>query len=199
MNLPNRLTILRVCLVPLILLFMLPLPHLSIFVAWNTFILSWGQLAAFVLFGIASLTDFYDGKIARDQNLVTNFGKFLDPIADKMLVVSVLIAFVQLNRVSALVPIIVIIREFIVTGVRLMASDKGVVIAASNLGKAKTVSQIIAILFLLLEYTLKILTSGIFNPNWITMTGDLAMAAAVILTLVSGADYLKKNISYLSQ
>lgn len=198
MNLPNRLTILRVCLVPLILLFMLPLPQTAFFADWNTFILSWGQVVAFVLFGIASLTDLYDGKIARERNLVTNFGKFLDPIADKMLVVSVLIAFVQLSRISALVPIIVIIREFIVTGVRLLASDKGVVIAASNLGKAKTVSQIVAILLLLLEYVLKFMTSGLFDPRWIMVTSDLAMAVAVILTLVSGIDYLKKNISYLS-
>ncbi|HAL73748.1 MAG TPA: CDP-diacylglycerol--glycerol-3-phosphate 3-phosphatidyltransferase [Clostridiales bacterium] len=199
MNLPNRLTILRVCLVPLILLFMLPLTAWPIFDAWNSFISGWGQLVAFVLFGLASLTDLYDGKIARERNLVTNFGKFLDPIADKMLVVSVLIAFVQINRISALVPIIVIIREFIVTGIRLLASDKGVVIAASNLGKAKTVSQIVAILIMLLEKVLQWLTAGFLNPVWINMLGDAAMTVAVILTLVSGFDYLKKNISYLSQ
>jgi len=199
LNLPNRLTILRICLVPLILLFLLPLPAWPLFYAWNGFIFDWGHLVAFVLFGLASLTDLYDGKIARERNLVTNFGKFLDPIADKMLVVSVLIAFVQISRINALVPIIVIIREFIVTGVRLLASDKGVVIAASNLGKAKTVSQIVAILIILLEKSLQWLTAGILNPIWISMTGDAAMAVAVILTLVSGFDYLKKNISYLRQ
>lgn len=199
MNLPNRLTLLRICLVPLILLFMLPLPNTNLFLGWNTFISSWGQLVALLLFSIASLTDYYDGKIAREQNLITNFGKFLDPIADKMLVVSVLIAFVQTSRISALVPIIVIIREFIVTGVRLMASEKGVVIAASNLGKAKTVSQIVAILLLLMENAIKLLTAGLFDPKWVMAAGDLAMAVSVVLTLVSGFDYLKKNISYLSQ
>ena len=130
---------------------MLPLPQLGLFEKWNEFISFYGQIVALLLFAIASLTDFFDGKIARERNLVTNFGKFLDPIADKLLVISVLIAFVQLNRISALIPIIVIIREFIVTGIRLMASDKGVVIAASNLGKAKTVSQIVAILIIMVE------------------------------------------------
>lgn len=184
---------------PLILLFILPLPEWPVFNVWNEFIAEWGQLVAFVLFGLASLTDLYDGKIARERNLVTNFGKFLDPIADKMLVVSVLIAFVQISRISALVPIIVIIREFIVTGIRLLASDKGIVIAASNLGKAKTVSQIVAILMILIEKSIQWLTSGFLNPLWISVPGDTAMAVAVILTLVSGVDYLKKNISYLSQ
>ncbi len=199
MNLPNRLTLSRILLVPLILLFLLPLPSIDAFVAWNRFIDTYGQLIAMILFAIASLTDLFDGKIARKHNLVTNLGKFLDPIADKMLVTSVLIAFVQLNRMSALFAIIVIIREFIVTGIRLVASDKGVVIAASNLGKAKTVSQVVAILIILGEKTIYFLSGHLVPIEWISRLGDFAMLVAVVLTLISGIDYLKKNLSYLKE
>lgn len=199
MNLPNRLTLARILLVPLILIFILPLPQLAIFQSWNVFIGQYGQLVALLLFAIASLTDLFDGKIARSRNLVTNLGKFLDPIADKMLVISVMIALVQISRLNALVAIIVIIREFIVTGVRLVASDKGVVISASNLGKAKTVSQLIAVMIMLGEQTLILLFGSFIPPDWITLIGDFAMLVAVILTLVSGFDYLKKNLSYLKE
>lgn len=199
MNLPNKLTLFRVYLVPVILLFMLPLPAVEAFSGWNRFIGQYGFLIAFFIFAVASITDYYDGKIARKQNLITNFGKFLDPIADKMLVISVLIALVQLNRLNAVVAIIVIIREFIVTGVRLLASDKGVVISASNLGKAKTVTQIIAILIILAEKTLFWIFGAFIPMIWITRLGDLAMLVAVVMTVVSGIDYLKKNLSYLKE
>ena len=199
MNLPNKLTLLRIFLVPVILIFMLPLPATDVFLVWNQFIDKFGLLFAFFIFALASLTDYYDGKIARKQNLITNFGKFLDPIADKMLVVSVLIALVQLNRLNALVAIIVIIREFIVTGIRLLASDKGVVISASNLGKAKTVTQIVAILVILAEKTLFYLLGSFIPMVWITRLGDLAMFVAVAMTIISGFDYLKKNLSYLKE
>lgn len=199
MNLPNKLTLLRIYLVPVILIFMLPLPAIDVFLAWNQFIDKFGLLVAFFIFALASLTDYYDGKIARQHNLITNFGKFLDPIADKMLVVSVLIALVQLNRLNAVVAIIVIIREFIVTGIRLLASDKGIVISASNLGKAKTVTQIIAILVILAEKTLFYLLGSFIPMVWITRLGDLAMFIAVVMTIISGFDYLKKNLSYLKE
>lgn len=199
MNLPNKLTIARILLVPLILLFILPLPAWTPFAGWNAFINQYGQLVAMFLFAIASLTDMYDGRIARSRNLVTNLGKFLDPIADKMLVISVLIALVQLNRISAITAIIIIIREFIVTGIRLVASDKGVVIAASNLGKAKTVTQIIAILLMLGENTLHLIFGSFIPMEWIKGLGDFAMFVAVMMTIVSGIDYMKKNRSFLKE
>jgi CDP-diacylglycerol---glycerol-3-phosphate 3-phosphatidyltransferase len=198
-NLPNRLTLARILLVPLILLFLLPLPAAAPFAAWNRFIGQYGQLIAFFLFAAAALTDLFDGKIARRRNLITNLGKFLDPIADKMLVIAVLIALVQLGRLNALIAIIVIIREFTVTGIRLAASDKGVVIAASKLGKAKTVSQIIAVLIMLGEKTLIWLTGAFLAPEWITGAGDLAMLVSLLLTVVSGYDYVRKNLSYLKE
>jgi CDP-diacylglycerol--glycerol-3-phosphate 3-phosphatidyltransferase len=186
-NLPNRITVLRILLVPLILLFMLPMPQLGIFTGWNQFISKSGNLIAFALFALASLTDLIDGHVARKLKLVSNLGKFLDPIADKLLVVSVLIALAQQGRLNALPLIIIIFREFMVTGIRLAASDKGVVIAASNLAKVKTVSQIIAILIILGE------------RFWWSWLGDAAMMIAVVLTLISGIDYLWKNRSFLNE
>jgi CDP-diacylglycerol--glycerol-3-phosphate 3-phosphatidyltransferase len=196
LNLPNKLTIARIALVPVILLFLLPWPQLEVFSGWNRFLSDHGHLVALFFFVIAALTDLYDGKIARKRNLVTNFGKFLDPIADKLLVIAVMIALVQLGRLNALVPIIVILREFIVTGVRLMASEKGVVVAASKLGKTKTVTQIIALILILLEKTLVSIWEPCLPTSWIFLFSDLVMLVAIILTLISGLDYLLKNISY---
>lgn len=197
MNLPNKLTIIRIMMVPLILLFLLPLPPLFDGIAkWNQFVLEKGSIVALVLFSLASLTDYFDGVIARRQNLITKLGKFLDPIADKMLVISVLIALVQIGRLSAIVAIVVIIREFFITGIRLMASDRGVVIAANNLGKAKTVSQIVAILFILAEPILFWLSASFLDQVWIIRTGDLIIWISVILTLLSGINYIRQNIKY---
>jgi CDP-diacylglycerol--glycerol-3-phosphate 3-phosphatidyltransferase len=200
MNLPNKLTMLRIFLVPFVLVFMLPIPFdATIFTGWNHFVGTYGQILAIIVFVIASLTDMLDGAIARSRNLVTNLGKFLDPIADKMLVISVLIALVQLGRIHAVVAVIIIMREFTVTGIRLLASDHGVVIAASNLGKAKTVSQIIAISIMMLEnlviIALQPMVPGI--ETWLHWIGDAAMFVAVLMTLISGYDYLKKNFSFL--
>lgn len=199
MNLPNRLTVLRIMLIPLILLFLLPLPAGSMTAGWNVFILSYGRIAALVLFSIASLTDLADGRIARKRNLVTTLGKFLDPIADKILVVSVLIALIQTGRLPALIAIIVIIREFVITGLRLIAIDKGIVIAAGKLGKAKTVSQIVAILIVLAEPLLVMVLGSWIPAIWFTRLGDLAMLTAVILTLVSGYQYLRNGLTYLKE
>ena len=197
MNLPNKLTLIRICMVPLILVFLLPLPELtSGFSSWNQFMLEYGRIFALFLFIIASLTDYFDGVIARKHNMVTNLGKFLDPIADKMLVISVFIALIQTGRVSALVSIVVIIREFFITGIRLMASDKGVVIAANNLGKAKTISQIVAIIYILSEPLLFLITQSFLELRWITTAGDVIVWLSVVLTLVSGINYIRQNLIY---
>jgi CDP-diacylglycerol--glycerol-3-phosphate 3-phosphatidyltransferase/cardiolipin synthase len=179
---------------------MLPIPsQSSAFAGWNAFIGSYGQIAALIVFVAASLTDMLDGAIARSQNLVTNLGKFLDPIADKMLVISVLIALVQRGRIHALVAIIIIIREFMVTGIRLLASDHGVVIAANQLGKLKTVTQIVAISLMMIEGIIV----GVFQNAAPALAGqvhwiaDLAMLVAVIMTIISGYDYIQKNFKYL--
>lgn len=138
MNLPNKLTIARVIMIPLFLICL----YLNI---------GCGKYIAVGIFIIASLTDLLDGKIARKYNLVTNFGKFMDPLADKLLVCSALIALVDLNRIAAWIVIIIIAREFIISGFRLVASDNGVVIAASYWGKFKTAFQMITIIMLVLN------------------------------------------------
>ena len=139
MNLPNKLTVLRVIMVPVFLVFLLG----DFFPAAK-----WVALALFIL---ASLTDFLDGYLARKMDLVTNFGKFMDPLADKLLVCSALIALIEMNRIAAWVVIVIIGREFIISGFRLVASDNGVVIAASYWGKFKTVSHMSMIILLILD------------------------------------------------
>lgn len=200
MNLPNKLTLLRIILVPFILIFLIPVPFLTgVFADWNRFVIQYGHYPAAILFVIASFTDMLDGRIARSRGLVTNLGKFLDPIADKMLVISVLIVLVQQARINPVIAIIIIIREFVVTGIRLIASDRGKVIAASNLGKTKTVLQIIAITYMMLEKTIIALTETFINQNIVHTVGNIAMAAAVVLTIYSGYDYVIKNTSFLKE
>lgn len=181
-------------MIPIILFFMLPLPFEAA-AAWNQFILSWGMLVAAAVFGIASYTDYLDGHIARKQNLITNLGKFLDPIADKLLVVAVFIALVERGRISTLIPVIILLREFAVTGIRLLAASDGRVIAASNMGKAKTVTQIVAILMIQVMMGVQ---------HWIGDTqvwvvgnalANIALLICVVLTIVSGWDYYAKNKS----
>ena len=140
MNLPNKLTILRVLLIPFFVFFLL------VPVAGDA-----SRYIALVIFIVASLTDLADGKIARKYNLVTNFGKFMDPLADKLLVCSALICFVEMDLLPAWIVIIIISREFIISGFRLVASDNGVVIAASYWGKFKTTSQMIMIVLLIAQ------------------------------------------------
>lgn len=192
MNLPTKLTILRIILIPIILFFMLPLPFEGAS-AWNQFILSWGMIVAAAIFGLASYTDFLDGHIARKQNLITNLGKFLDPIADKLLVIAVLIALVERGRISTVVPVIILLREFAVTGIRLLAATDGRVIAASNIGKAKTVSQIVAILMIQIMMGVQhwIGTTTIWTVG--NTIANFALVICVILTIVSGWDYYAKN------
>ena len=136
MNLPNKLTLLRVILIPFFIFFLL-----------NNSFGKLGFWIALAIFCVASFTDFLDGQIARKYNLVTNFGKFMDPLADKLLVCSALICFIELGILPAWMVIIIIAREFIISGFRLIASDNGVVIAASWWGKTKTVSQMVMIIY----------------------------------------------------
>ena len=169
MNLPNKLTMFRVILIPFFVVFLL----VDITPADN-----WIALAIFI---VASLTDMLDGMIARKYNLVTNFGKFMDPLADKLLVCSALICLVELEKIPAWVVIIIIAREFIISGFRLIASDNGVVIAASYYGKFKTTFQILMICLMIAD---------IEAISTLTM---VVMWIAVILTVVSLIDYLVKN------
>jgi len=207
MNTPNKLSMLRIFLVPFVLLFLLPV-HIFSFepAAWNQFIADYGRIFAGIVFVIASLTDFADGKIARKYNLITNLGKFLDSLADKMLVISVLIAFVDLGRISSVFVIIIVIREFMVTGIRLIASEKGVVMAAAMIGKIKTTTQMTAIIYILFEQLLQMIFVRLL-PTYaasqisgiITGIGDVLFMISVIMTIISGLDYLIKNIHYFKE
>ena len=171
MNLPNKLTVLRVCMVPVFVFLML----------WDG-LGSAGKYAAAVIFILASMTDWLDGYLARKNNLVTDFGKFMDPIADKLLVGSALICLVEQGALAAWIVSIIIGREFIISGFRLVASDKGVVIAASYWGKFKTVFQMIMVILLILDL------GGIFST-----IAQITVWISLILTVVSLVDYLKKN------
>lgn len=172
MNLPNKLTILRTIMIPVFLIF-LYIPGLGMT----------GDVLAAAIFVLASFTDLLDGKIARKYNLVTNFGKFMDPLADKLLVCSALIALVDLNRIPAWVVIIIIAREFIISGFRLIASDNGVVIAASYWGKFKTTFQMIMIILLILN----------IDYPYINIINMVIMYIALALTIISLLDYIIKN------
>ena len=169
MNLPNKLTILRVILIPFFVVFML----FDITGAADKWI-------ALVIFCVASLTDMLDGKIARKYNLVTNFGKFMDPLADKLLVCTALICLTSMNRLNVIVVLVIIAREFIISGFRLVASDNGIVIAASYWGKFKTVSQMALII--------------VWN-----VVGTVLTWVALLLTVVSLIDYIAKNKQVLTQ
>lgn len=177
MNLPNKLTTARVVLIPFFVFFLLVQggENLSF------------RYAAAAIFIIASLTDFLDGKIARKYNLVTNFGKFMDPLADKLLVCSALICLVELKQLPAWMVIIIISREFIISGFRLIASDNGVVIAASYWGKFKTTFQMIAVILL------------IVNIAALSVIADICVWIALALTVISLVDYVKKNYKVLTE
>lgn len=192
MNTPNKLTVLRMILVPFFVASLLAgdsLPH--------------HNLIALVIFAAASYTDHLDGKIARSRNLVTTFGKFMDPLADKIMVISALVCFVSQGLANVWLVLLIIFREFMVTSVRLVAADTGVVVAANNWGKAKTVSQIIAILAILfLQYLLELVSIGVLpaftvfggDPAaWFTFFGNLLLLVTTALALLSGLIYLIQN------
>jgi CDP-diacylglycerol--glycerol-3-phosphate 3-phosphatidyltransferase len=182
-NLPNKLTILRIILIPVILILLLPVYSGKMLLPYSVEV---SRTAAAVIFVLAALTDMLDGAIARKRNCVTTFGKFLDPIADKLLVISSLIALVQLGEVSAWAVVIIIAREFIVTGIRILAANDGVVIAASGPAKIKTFSQMAAILLILIN-------NFPFSLFIDVPIGQILLWIAVILTIYSGYYYLKAN------
>lgn len=175
MNLPNKLTVLRVCMVPIFVIFML----------WEN-LGTTGRYIAALIFILASMTDWLDGYLARKNNLVTDFGKFMDPIADKLLVCSAMICLVEQGMLASWMVIVIIGREFIISGFRLVASDKGTVIAASYWGKFKTVFQMIMVIMLILNL------GGVWNT-----IAQVITWIALILTVVSLVDYLKKNWNVL--
>ena len=175
MNLPNTLTTIRMILIVPFVMIMQIAPDGN------------GRFAALAIFIIASMTDFLDGYIARKNHLVTNFGKFMDPLADKLLVSAAMICLVSMDRLPAWMVIVIISREFAISGFRLIAADNGIVIAASWWGKFKTVSQMIMIILLIANL------GGIF-----TILEKIFMWVALILTVVSLADYIWKNKKVLS-
>lgn len=192
MNLPNKLTLSRVIMVPFFVVFILLVPKFLYF--------KWIALAIFI---IASLTDLLDGKIARKYNLVTNFGKFTDPLADKLLVCSALIAMSSLGVIPAWITIVIIAREFIISGFRLIAAEKGVVIAASMWGKWKTTFQMVMLCVQMVVMDQYVSVNGnnaadglyVVTPFYqvLMMIGSITMYIALILTVVSLIDYLLKN------
>lgn len=177
MNLPNKLTVLRMIMVPFFVASML--------MTEGWFADKWISL---ILFCVASLTDMLDGKIARKYNLVTNFGKFMDPLADKLLVCSAMICMIDSGKLTAWFVIIAIAREFIISGFRLVASDNGIVIAASYWGKLKTVSQMAMIILLIADL------GGVFS-----VLGEILIWVSLALTVISLADYVAKNKQVLTQ
>lgn len=188
MNLPNKITVSRIFLIPLILIIL-------------TIDFNWGeinignnslpvtQLVAGIIFIFASITDWLDGYIARKYNLITNMGKFLDPLADKLLVSAAFIMLIELQIAPAWIIIVIISREFAITGFRLVASGEGVVLAASSMGKLKTVSQILAVILLMLNN---------FPFSYTNIPFDMIMLyIALIFTVWSGIDYFVKNWSVM--
>ena len=177
MNLPNKLTTLRVIMIPFFVFFLL----------WQNGENRTFRMIALALFIIASLTDLLDGKIARKYNLVTNFGKFMDPLADKLLVCSAMICMIETKKLAAWFVIVIIAREFIISGFRLIASDNGVVIAASYWGKFKTTFQMVSVVLLILDI-----------PALAFVT-TICVWIALLLTIVSLVDYIYKNHKILTE
>ena len=173
MNLPNKLTIFRCILI----------------VPFVALLLNGYDLIATIIFIIASLTDLLDGKIARKYNLVTNFGKFMDPLADKLLVCSALICLIEMGRLDAWIVCIIIAREFIISGFRLIASDNGIVIAASYWGKFKTTFQMIMVVVLMLN----------IQNDIMTILGQILIWVSLALTIISLIDYVAKNLDVLKE
>ena len=191
MNLPNKLTVARIIMVPFFVVFLVnvTIPH--------------HFLIAGLIFALASFTYLLDGKIARKRNLVTNFGKFLDPLADKILVISALVCFVNLGLAELWFVLIIIAREFMVTSIRLIAVNTGEVIAANIWGKAKTVSQMVAIVgILIMQYLQELInlsvmpsfTVGQFSSSTVFwFAGNVLVGISTLFTIISGAIYLKQN------
>jgi len=178
MNLANKITMLRILMIPIFMILMLvKFPY--------------HMEAALVMFLIASLTDKLDGYLARKYNMITDFGKFMDPLADKLLITGAFVVFIQLGRIEAWIVFIILAREFAVTGLRSLAAAQNIIIAASKYGKIKTVTQIIAIVILFL---------GNYPFSLINLPMDIIMVyAALIITILSGYDYFSKNIQVIKK
>lgn len=176
MNLPNKLTVLRVIMVPFFVAFLM--------IGWGGAANKWIALG---IFAVASFTDYLDGQIARKYHLVTNFGKFMDPLADKLLVCSAMICFVELGKLPAWIAIIIIGREFIISGFRLIAAENGIVIAANYWGKFKTVSQMVMTLLLIADL------GGFFDT-----LAQVFIWLSLILTVISLMTYIMQNRQVLS-
>ena len=182
MNLPNKLATLRMILIiPFVII-------LGIALSTNNSTLSiFMRIFACIIFVGASITDYYDGQIARKYNLITNFGKFMDPLADKLLVCSALICLIQLKRIDAIIVTVIISREFIISGCRLVASDSGIVIAAGIWGKIKTVSQMLCICLLIMDI------------DTLSNFTNIMIYVMLALTIISLIDYIVKNYKVLSK
>ena len=181
MNLANKLTIMRAVAVPPFVFFLL-----------TDLCGAAGDWIALAIFIVAAFTDLFDGRLARKYNIVTNFGKFMDPLADKLLVCSALICLVYLDRLAPWIAIIIIAREFIISGFRLIASDQGIVIAASWWGKIKTVIQMVMIGFLIGNVQ-KPIEIGSLKIPFFTVTSQILVWVALALTVISLVDYMYKN------
>lgn len=193
MNLPNKLTIFRIILIPLfVLVFYLPIDNYTFEIFDYRFSII--NIIAVIIFSIAAYTDRLDGKIARQKNLVTTFGKFMDPLADKLLVTAAFLVAIDLHLMPAYLVIIIVSREFMVTGIRLLAISEGKVIAASSLGKIKTVSQIVLVIALFVFDLRKDSSYVLFKEfDFYHIVVDILMVIATTITVISGYDYLKKN------
>lgn len=176
MNLPNKITVFRVCMIPLFLIFML-VPGIPA-----------GRIIACVIFSVACASDFLDGYLARKNNLVTDFGKFMDPLADKLLVCSALICFVSFGTVPAWAVVLIIGREFIISGFRLVAADNNIVIAANYWGKIKTVVQMFMCIFFIVD----------IDSAFMNVVEQVFLYAAIALTVISLVDYIYKNRAVIS-
>ena len=186
MNLANKLTLLRIILIPFfIVCFYIPSLIVNT-VAVNNYLIPYAKLLGLIIFLLAAITDFIDGYVARKYNMITDFGKFMDPLADKLLVTAALLVLLENGLISGWVVFVILAREFIVTGFRTIAASKGVVIAAGWLGKIKTVVQFMMIsTLLLLNYPFEIF-------NW--PVDRIFIALAVVLTVASGVEYIYKNL-----
>ena len=176
-NIANKLTVLRMIMVPIYVLVFTLVPE------------PWNRYLAFILFAAASYTDHLDGKLARERNLVTNFGKFMDPLADKLLVISALICFVENGQLAGWILIIIVAREFIISGFRLVAASSGIVIAAGSWGKLKTVAQMIMVLLMILN----------FDWGWYQVLIQIFVVLSVLLTIISLVDYIWNNRKVLTE
>ena len=193
MNLANKLTMIRIFLVPVFLVFI------------TVKDIPYGSILATVIFIIASLPDQLDGYIARSRNQITNFGKFMDPLADKLLVTAALVSLVELKLVPGWAVVVILAREFAVSGLRTLAASDGIVIAASWWGKIKTVTQMIAIIILLLKVNINTSANAIsfvnnnsFLSGFFTYVPETIMFIAVLITIISGIDYFVKNRHVIS-